>query len=116
VGVAALWTAGAAADNQLMAAPPPVPRTIRLLRPPSGDAAGLFFIGVGAWSGYYAFREIPCAIGGRGFRVHRIGTRRHYDVRVGRRSECSCECKGFVYKRRCRHVSGLLTLIKHAGV
>jgi hypothetical protein len=93
-------------------APSPIRRTIRLLRPPSPDEPGIFFLDAAEWSAYYAFCEIPCEIGGRGFVVHRIGTRRRYHVRVGRRVECSCECRGFVYKRRCRHVSGLAMLIR----
>jgi hypothetical protein len=82
------------------------------MRPLTANEPGVFYVNVGEWSAFYAFREIPCAIGGRGFDVLRIGSGRRYHVRVGRRAECSCECKGFTYKRRCRHVSGLLTLIR----
>jgi len=102
-----------AADNHLMSGPELRPvRIIRLLRRPSDRRIGVFYIQVGNERAFYPFREISCAIGGRGFAVWRWGTRRSYHVRVGVPMECSCECLGYLFRRRCRHVLGLLTLIQ----
>jgi hypothetical protein len=95
--------------------PRPV-RTIRLLRRPRGDGIGVFCIQYGWERAFYPFREIRCDIGGRGFAVQRWGTRRVYHVRVGQSEDCSCECKGFLFRRRCRHVQGLLMLIRRRGI
>jgi hypothetical protein len=96
----------------VMTEPPSPVRTIRLLRRPRADGVGVFCIRVDRELAVYPFREIPCFIGGRGFKIHRWGTRRVYDVRVGAKEDCSCECFGYLYRRRCRHVAGLLTLIR----
>ncbi len=95
-----------------MQPPAPFKRVIRLPRPPTARRFGVFSISLGPETAYYVFREIPCFIGGRGFVVYRLGRRRAYHVRVGRREDCSCECLGYLYGRRCRHISGLLTLIR----
>jgi hypothetical protein len=87
-----------------------------LLRSPARGRYGIFTVKVGDDIAYYVFREIPCFIGGRGFLVYRLGRRRAYHVRVGRREDCSCECLGYLYRRRCRHISGLLTLIRRRQV
>jgi len=91
---------------------PPSIRTIRLLRRPAADGVGVFCIRVGPDVALYPFREIPCHIGGRGFMVQRWGTRRRYCVRIGAPAECSCECLGFLFRRRCRHVLGLTSLLR----
>ena len=93
-------------------APPKPKRTIRLVRPPTGDGVGVFSITVGNKAAHYALHEIRCDIGGRGFAVHRIGLGTLYHVRVGRPLDCSCECKGFLYHGYCRHISGLLALLR----
>jgi hypothetical protein len=95
-----------------MQPPEPPKRVICLLRPPTRRRFGIFSISVEKETAYYVFREIPCFIGGRGFIVYRLGRRRAYHVRVGRRADCSCECLGYLYGRRCRHISGLLSLIR----
>jgi len=97
-----------------MQSPDPPKRVIRLLQSPTRHRFGIFSISVGPETAYYVFREIPCFIGGRGYIVYRLGRRRSYHVRVGRREDCSCECLGYLYHRRCRHISGLLTLIRRA--
>jgi len=84
-------------------------QTVRLLRPP-GAAAGIFCISEGVKSLFYAFAEIPCAIGGRGFAVHRLGLGPLYHVRTGTDLECSCECLGFLRHGHCKHVRALQTL------
>lgn len=88
-------------------------RAVRLVRPLTGGAAGVVALRTRGSTNYYAVQEIPCAIGGRGFAVHRLGLGDLYHVRVGRRDECSCECLGFLRHGHCKHVSGLLALIRH---
>jgi hypothetical protein len=88
-------------------------RTIRLLRPQSGNDAGIMTITTAKQMHYYVFKEIPCAIGGRAFALHRLGLGNLYHVRVGTPEECSCECLGFLHHRKCKHVLGLLALTGH---
>lgn len=96
-----------------MTASPAKPgRTIRLVRPPDGRGVGVFCVSVAGHSTWYTLREIACEIGGRGFEVHRLGLGNLYHVRVGRREDCSCECPGFLYRSYCRHVLGLLALVR----
>jgi hypothetical protein len=87
------------------------PRSIRLLRSPGEDDAGVFQISIGKKSALYAFREIPCTVGGRGFAVHRLGLGNLYHLRVGAPEDCSCECLGFLRHGHCKHVAGLAALI-----
>jgi hypothetical protein len=61
---------------------------------------------------FYIFKEIHCAIGGRGFAIRRAG-REMYHVRIGKRHECECECPGFLRHGYCRHILSLLALEKH---
>lgn len=89
------------------------PRTIRLVRTPSPDAPGVFLIADGRKTAWYAFRELPCEIGGRGFAVHRLGLGTLYHVRVASHHDCSCECMGFLARGQCKHVAGLLALTGH---
>jgi SWIM zinc finger len=91
-------------------------RTVRLVRPPTLDGAGIFCIRDADRTVFYAFREIPCAIGGRGFAVHKLGLGTLYHVRVGRREQCSCECLGFLSRGLCRHVLALLALVRQGMV
>lgn len=72
----------------------------------------MFCISEGVKSQFYTFREIPCDIGGRGFGVHRLGQGTLYHVRVGKPEDRSCECMGFLRWGHCKHVAGLLALIK----
>jgi SWIM zinc finger len=90
-------------------------RSIRLVRPPGRDGVGVFCITAEDGISFYAMHELPCEIGGRGFAVHRLGLSTLYHVRVGETADCSCECKGFLYRSQCRHVAGLLALMR-AGV
>lgn len=84
-------------------------RVIRLVRPAS-VGVGVFEVRAAGRTTYYAVHEIPCAIGGRGFAVHKLGLGTLYHVRVGEPRDCSCECLGFLRHGRCRHVLGLLAL------
>ncbi len=90
-----------------------VPRLIRLIRQPGPDGVGVFSITKDRRTQFYVFKEIPCAIGGRGFAVHRLGLASLYHVRVGMPRECSCECLGFLAHGRCKHLQGLAALIGH---
>lgn len=92
--------------------PPKAERSIRLERAPDSNGVGVFCVTAGKESARYVMRELPCPIGGRGFEVHRLGLGNLYHVRVGTPTECSCECKGFLYRGQCRHVLGLLALIR----
>lgn len=89
------------------------PRVIRLIRPPDGFGIGVFSITNERVTQYYVCKEIPCAIGGRGFAVHRLGLANLYHVRIGTPAECSCECLGFLRHGRCKHIQGLSALIGH---
>jgi hypothetical protein len=95
-----------------MADPCSPARSIRLVRPPTIDGVGVFCVTVGESSTFYTLREIPCDIGGRGFAVHRLGLGQLYHVRIGAPADCSCECLGYLSRGRCRHVLGLLALVK----
>jgi hypothetical protein len=86
-------------------------RSIRLVRPP-GQGVGVFCVTVGEETTYYTLHEIPCEIGGRGFVLHKTGLGNLYHVRIGEPDECSCECKGFLHHGYCRHVLGLLALLR----
>jgi hypothetical protein len=89
------------------------PRAIRLIRPPDERGVGVFAITAKITTQFYVFKEIPCAIGGRGFHVHRVGLADVYDVCVGAPAECSCECLGFLRHGKCKHIQGLAALIGH---
>jgi hypothetical protein len=91
-------------------------RSICLVRSPGGDGVGVFCVQVGKEAAYYTLHEIRCDIGGRGFAVHRLGLGNLYHVRVGSPEECSCECKGFLVHGSCRHVLGLLALIREGAL
>ena len=86
---------------------------IRLVRPPDATGVGVLCLSNRTLQAFYAFKEIPCAIGGRGFAVHRLGLSELYHLRVGKPEECSCECLGFLQHRKCKHVLGLLALTGH---
>ena len=92
--------------------PPPPVRSIRLVRSPAKDGVGVFSVTAANQTVFYTLHEIPCEIGGRGFVVHRLGLGHLYHVRVGRLVDCSCECLGFLRHGYCRHISGLLALIR----
>ena len=87
-------------------------RVIRLVRPTTIDGVGVLSVRVGRLTTFYTLHEIPCAIGGRGFAVHKLGLGELYHVRVGEPADSSCECLGFLRHGRCRHVLGLLALIR----
>lgn len=83
-----------------------------MVQPLAKNGIGIFSITVGEDTVHYVVQELSCEIGGRGFAVHRLGLGNLYHVRVGKPRECSCECKGFLYRGQCRHILGLLALIR----
>ncbi len=87
-------------------------RTIRLERPPDDRGVGVFAIATGKRTHWYAFREIPCEIGGRGFAIHKLGLGNVYYVRVGKVENSSCECMGYLRHHHCKHIAGLRALIR----
>jgi hypothetical protein len=96
-----------------MANAPSKSRWIRLALAPAGDGIGVFCVRDRKGTAYYTFREIPCAIGGRGFAVHRLGLGSLYHVRVGEPADCECECLGFLRHGYCKHIQGLQALTRH---
>lgn len=99
-----------------MAKKRPPARSIQLVRPPNADGVGIFCLPSRAKPSFYAFKEIPCAIGGRGFVVYRLDPKQEYFVRIGTPEECSCECLGFLAHSNCKHIRGLLALTKHGAI
>ncbi len=91
-------------------------RSVRLVRPPDETGVGVFCLTSGQKSGVYVFKEIPCAIGGRGFALHRLGLGILYHARVGAPEECDCDCLGFLAHGSCKHVLGLKALVEHGLV
>jgi hypothetical protein len=100
------------ADNRDMSTSPRPARSIRLIRPLGVDGVGVFRVSVGESTAFYTLHEIPCFIGGRGFAVHRLGLGNLYHVRIGDKTDCSCECLGFLAHGYCRHIQGLRALIR----
>jgi hypothetical protein len=89
-------------------------RSIRLIRPPDAAGAGVLCFAIGTRQTFYAFKEIPCDIGGRAFALHRLGLGDLYHVRVGTPEECSCECMGFLAHGHCKHIQGITALISRS--
>ena len=103
-------------DNRGMTSRRSTAPSVRLVLPPTDQDVGVFCVSTGAASVFYAVREIACAIGGRGFTVHRLGLGTLYHVRVGKPEECSCECLGYLRHGHCRHIFGLLTLVRDGSL
>jgi hypothetical protein len=88
----------------------------RLVRPLDSHGVAVFSVSTARETTFYALHEIRCDIGGRGFAVHRLGIGTLYHVRVGKPADCSCECLGFLRHGRCRHILGLLALIRDGSI
>jgi hypothetical protein len=91
-------------------------RTVRLVRDSTADGVAVMCVTVGGEATYYAVRELPCEIGGRGFAVHKMGLGPLYHVRAGGPEDCSCECMGFLRHGYCKHLLGLLALTRAGKV
>jgi hypothetical protein len=87
-------------------------RTISIVRPLDINGVGVIRIDAHGRTTLYTIKEIRCDIGGRGFAIHRIGLGNLFHTRVGQRRDCDCDCLGFLKNSRCRHVLGLLALIR----
>jgi hypothetical protein len=71
---------------------------------------------------FYTLKEIPCEIGGRGFRLDKTleasGSDREessYDVRVDGQADGSCTCKGWTYHKQqkpCKHIAAVQALVR----
>jgi hypothetical protein len=94
----------------------PPQRTFELIRSPRLDGVGAFSVVAKRDAAVYAFCEIPCEIGGRGFAVHRLGIGNVYHVRIGLPEECSCECMGFLRHGHCRHIEALRALSEQGEI
>jgi hypothetical protein len=92
------------------------PRSVRLGRPPDASGVGVVCLTSRKKEAFYAFNEIPCAIGGRGFAMHRLGLGEMYYVRVGKPEDCSCECLGFLAHGNCKHIQGIITLLEQGVI
>jgi hypothetical protein len=91
-------------------------RSVRLVRPPDESGVGVFCLTRGSKQTSYAFKEVPCAIGGRGFALHRLGLGSLYFVRVGNPEDRSCECLGFLAHNHCKHIQALTALVEHQAI
>src|ERR1043165_4670558 len=89
------------------------PRVLRLLQAPTADSPGSVSITRRKKTEIYVFKEVACDIGGRGFAVHRLGLGNLYHVRIGTRTQSSCECLGYLRHGHCKHIQGLAALIGH---
>lgn len=87
-------------------------RTIRLVQEPDAFGLSVARIDDGRDVAHYLVLEIGSQIGGRGFAMQRLGLGPLYHVRIGSPGDCSCECKGFLYRTYCRHILGLLALTR----
>jgi hypothetical protein len=91
-------------------------RTVRIERAPNADGIGIFRMEIDGECQFYAFCEIHCEIGGRGFAVHRLGQGELYHVRVGESEDTSCECMGFLRWGKCKHTAALAALIRKGAL
>jgi hypothetical protein len=91
-------------------------RDVRLLRSPTSEILGVMGMTDRKGDSFYAFHEIPCEIGGRGFCIRRLGEERLYCVRINGAVESSCECLGYLSHGRCRHILALQTLIRESEI
>jgi hypothetical protein len=87
---------------------------VRLLSPPTAKEPGVLCITTGKKPSQYAFKEISCDIGGRGFAIHALGIGGVlYHVRIGDGTDVTCECMGFLRHGRCKHIMSLRALMEN---
>lgn len=91
-------------------------RSIRLLRAPAADVPGVLAFTWKKEEQFYAFREIPCDIGGRGWLLRRLDTGDTYHTRLGRPEDRSCECIGYLRHHTCKHLIGLSLLVERGEI
>ncbi len=98
--------------NPVMARNVSLVRSVQLVRDPAVNGVGIMCLTDRKGESFYAFHEIPCEIGGRGFCVHRIGMEQLYHVRIHGAVESTCECMGYLSHGRCRHIFALQALLQ----
>lgn len=88
-------------------------RTCKIIRLWAPDKIGVFSVTLGRSASYYRFREFRCEIGGRAWEVWKLGAIEAFYVRTSLDpAECGCDCIGFEARRRCRHLSVMLKMLK----
>ncbi len=90
-------------------------RTIRVVVPPSGGGAAVVRIAVGRQAADYVVEPIPSEIGGRAFRLCKVGPGADGEVYhvllAGDPRQDTCGCKGFARHSHCKHRDGLAALV-----
>jgi hypothetical protein len=86
-------------------------RFVGLVVKPGPNFAGVLRITVGRETADYVLTEVPSDIGGRGFRVEKVGAEEGYYVLLGSPTDDGCTCKGFQKWSHCKHHDGLAALI-----
>jgi hypothetical protein len=89
-------------------------RTIRVMVPPSDNGAAVVRITVGRLPADYLVEPIPSEIGGRAFRLSKVGPDADGEVYhvllTGDPRQDACGCKGFARHSHCKHRAGLAAL------
>lgn len=83
----------------------------------TGPAAGVLTLQSKRDTCTYVVCEFPTGWAGRGFHLRKLDggtdtTQEAYSVFVGSNGNRTCECAGFVYGGRCKHLDAILTLIQ----
>jgi hypothetical protein len=90
-------------------------RTIRVVVPPSDGGAAVVRIAVGRRAADYLVESIPSEVGGRAFRLSRVGPDADGEVYhvllTGDPRQDSCGCKGYAAHAHCKHRDGLAALV-----
>jgi hypothetical protein len=90
-------------------------RTIRVMVPPSGGGAAVVRIAVGRQEADYLVETIPSEIGGRAFRLSKVGPDADGEVYhvllTGDPRQDACGCKGYAAHSHCKHRDGLAALV-----
>lgn len=89
-------------------------RTIEVLFPPSGSESGVIQIRDGNQTDKYFITSVVSEWGPT-FRLEKIGGSEVYEVIIDA-GRGSCECKGFGYRGKCRHISGIRALLSRGKI
>jgi hypothetical protein len=89
-------------------------RFVGLLVKPGDNFAGVVRITVGKLVTDYSLLEIPSDLGGRGFRLDKLGdlSGESYLCLVGSPHDDSCTCRGYSKWSHCKHSEALAALIQ----
>jgi hypothetical protein len=92
--------------------PAPSSLSVRLILAPTVHKAGVVRIAMGCKCADYFLRLVP-ADWGRGFRLQEMGPASAEDYHVNLDGEQStCDCMGHLRWGHCKHVEGLLVLLR----